>query len=150
FVIANPAYGGAMWVIETYRKASAAPRGVIAYLIMQISRHLREEGVPFLSLCQVPSLRAAECPDSESPLIRRSMRIWWNYLPWFYDPARQYHFKSRFRPAYRETFVATPPGSQFIPLTVFGLKWGVIWPNFRRLHQQMWLRMSKWSHTEQL
>lgn len=150
FLVANPAYSGGMWVVETYRKAADAPRGVIAYLIMQVSRKLQEEGVRFLSLCQVPSLRAADCPQNESPLVRRSMKLWWHYMPWFYDNPRQYHFKSRFRPKYRECLVATPPGSQLIPLTAFGWQWGVVMPDLRRVPGHMLTRIRKWSHSEQL
>lgn len=150
FVVANPAYGGGMWVVEMYRKRTEAPRGVIAFLIMQIARQLQEEGVPFLSLCQVPSLRAADCPETESALIRRTMHLWWNKAPWFYDNPRQYHFKSRFRPAYRECYVAMPPGRQLIPMTAFAVQWGIALPDLRRIPGHMWKRISKWSHNEQL
>lgn len=150
FVVANPVYGGQMWAVEAYRKASDAPRGAIPYLIVQVAQHLQEEGVPFLSLCQVPALRCRNCPDSEDPLVRRTMWLWWDYAPWFYDPTRQYHFKSRFRPAYRENFVATPPCRNLIPMTVFGWKWGVVMPDLRRVPLHMLQRIRKWSHTESL
>ena len=117
---------------------------------MKVARQLQAEGLCFLSLCQVPSLRAASSTLMESRLVRFGMHTWWNYVPWLYDPPRQYHFKSRFRPAYRECFVAASPGFQLMPFFAFALKWGVIWPDFRRLPRHMLERMRKWRHPEQL
>jgi hypothetical protein len=78
------------------------------------------------------------------------MNIWWTTANWFYDSRRLYHFKSRFRPMYRECFIAALPGCRFIPMFMFGLKWGVILPDFLRLPRHMFRRGLKWFHPEKL
>jgi phosphatidylglycerol lysyltransferase len=150
FVVAAPARSGQLWAVETFRRRPNATRGVIPFLILQIARQLRDEGVRVLSLCQVPALRVHVGTPSDSRLVVNGLRFWWNWLPWFYDPPRLYHFKSRFRPQYRECFIATYPRSRFVPLFAFFFKWGVIWPSFARLPQQMLRRMRKWGHSERL
>ncbi|QDT52608.1 hypothetical protein Pan44_06200 [Caulifigura coniformis] len=150
FVIANPGRNGDLWSVETYRKRVDATRGVIAFLITQISRQLRAEDVKLLSLCQVPTLRVKCGTPSDSAFVTNGMAFWWKYLPWFYDPPRQYHFKSRFRPQYRECFVATYPKTRIAPMLAFFFKWGVIVPDLKRLPLQMLKRMAKWKNHERL
>ena len=149
FVVATPAYGGQYWAVETYRRRPDAVRGVIACMIVQIARQLREEGAQVLSLCQIPGLRCDQTNYSDSRLVRNGLTMWWNRVSWVYDPSRQYHFKSRFRPDYREMYIAGVK-PRFLPMLAFALKWGVIWPDFRRVPKQMLRRMKKWGHTEQL
>ncbi|MBX3443105.1 MAG: DUF2156 domain-containing protein [Planctomyces sp.] len=150
FVVATPACDGQLWAVETYRRRPTATRGVIAFLILQIARQLQSEGTPFLSLCQVPALRVNRGTASDSRFVRNGMSFWWNCLPWFYDVPRQYHFKSRFRPSYRECFIASYPRTACLPLLAFFFKWGIIWPDFKRLPMQMLRRMRKWRHAERL
>jgi len=150
FVIANPGRNGDLWSVETYRKRVDATRGVIAFLITQIARQLRAEEVKLLSLCQVPALRVKHGTRSDSAFVTSGMQFWWKYLPWFYDPPRQYHFKSRFRPQYRECFVATYPKTRIAPMLAFFFKWGVIVPDLKRLPMQMLKRMAKWKNRERL
>jgi phosphatidylglycerol lysyltransferase len=150
FVIANPGRNGDLWSVETYRKRVDATRGVIAFLITQIARQLRAEEVKLLSLCQVPALRVKYGTRSDSSFVTSGMQFWWTCLPWFYDPPRQYHFKSRFRPQYRECFVATYPKTRIAPMLAFFFKWGVIVPDLKRLPMQMFKRMAKWKNRERL
>ncbi len=150
FVIANPGRNGDLWAVETYRKRVQATRGVIAFLITQIARQLRTEDVKLLSLCQVPSLRVKCGTVSDSSFVTNGLEFWWKRLPWFYDPPRQYHFKSRFRPQYRECFIATYPKTRIAPMLAFFFKWGVIVPDFKRLPMQMLRRMAKWKNRERL
>jgi phosphatidylglycerol lysyltransferase len=150
FVIANPGRNGDLWSVETYRKRTDATRGVIAFLIAQIARQLRSEDVTLLSLCQVPTLRVKQGTRSDSGFVTSGLHFWWKCLPWFYDPPRQYHFKSRFRPQYRECFVATYPKTRVLPMLAFFFKWGVIVPDLKRLPMQMLRRMSKWKNREKL
>ena len=149
FVVLTPAYGGRYWGVETYRRRPDARSGIVPCLIKQVAEQLREEGVGFLSLCQVPGLRCDRTQFADSLLVRNSLSLWWTHFGWFYDPTRLYHFKSRFRPCYREMYLA---GAQprFVPMLVLGLKWGIVWPDFRRLPKQMLRRMRKWSHRERL
>jgi phosphatidylglycerol lysyltransferase len=150
FVIANPGRDGDLWSVETYRKRVNATRGVIAFLITQIARRLRSEGVTLLSLCQVPTLRVKCGSRSDSSFVTSGLEFWWKWLPWFYDPPRQYHFKSRFRPQYRECFIATYPKTRIAPMLAFFFKWGVIVPDLKRLPMQMLRRMAKWKNRERL
>lgn len=149
FIVATPAYDGDYWAIETYRRRPDAAPGIVAAMMLHVARQLKDEGVRVLSLCQVPGLRSDQTTFSPFPVVRHGLRIWWQRLGWFYDPVRLYHFKSRFRPAYRECFlVGRNPG--FVPMLVFALKWGVVWPDFRRLPRQMLRRIRKWGHSAQL
>lgn len=150
FVIANPGRNGELWSVETYRKRVDATRGVIAFLITQIARQLRVEDVKLLSLCQVPTLRVKCGTPSDSTFVVNGLQFWWKCLPWFYDPPRQYHFKSRFRPQYRECFIATYPKTRVVPMLAFFFKWGVIVPDLKRLPLQMFRRMAKWKNRERL
>lgn len=150
FVLATPAWKGRMWAVETFRRRPTATRGVIPFLITQVARQLRSEGVRILSLCQVPALRVHLGTPSDSRLVVNGLRFWWNCLPWFYDTPRLYHFKSRFRPQYRECFVANYPKSRFLPMFAFFFQWGIIWPDFRKLPLQMYRRIRKWGNPETL
>ena len=111
---------------------------------------MREEGVAYLSLCQCPAVRCNNGSLSESKLVTRSMNLWWTTTPWFYDARRLYHFKSRFRPLYRECYIAALPGCGFVPMFMFSWKWGVIWPNWLRVPGHMFRRMLKLFHREKL
>lgn len=148
FVVAIPSHGGRMWSIETFRRRPSATRGIIPYLFMQVARRLKGEGVDVLSLCQVPALRVDTGTPSDSRFVTQGMRFWWNHLPWFYDPPRLYHFKSRFRPQYRECFVADWPRTKVLPLFAFFFQWGVVIPDLARLPMQMLRRLRKWGHRE--
>ncbi|AMV19821.1 DUF2156 domain-containing protein [Planctomyces sp. SH-PL14] len=150
FVVSTPSHNGRVWSVETYRRRKDSARGVVTFLIVQMSRQMRAEGVQYLSLCQCPALRCGGESASESALVRNSMNIWWTTANWFYDSRRLYHFKSRFRPMYRECFIAALPGCRFIPMFMFGLKWGVILPDFLRLPRHMFRRGLKWFHPEKL
>jgi phosphatidylglycerol lysyltransferase len=150
FVVCTPSFDGRMWSVETYRRRQDATRGVIAFLIMQVARRMQEEEVRFLSLCQVPGLRVHLGTPSDSRFVVNGLRFWWKRLPWFYDTPRQYHFKSRFRPQYRECFVATYPRTKILPMLAFFFKWGIIRPDFTRLPMQMVRRMRKWANSEVL
>jgi len=98
----------------------------------------------------VPALRVKHGTRSDSSFVTTGMQFWWKFLPWFYDPPRQYHFKSRFRPQYRECFVATYPKTRVFPMLAFFFKWGVIVPDLKRLPLQMLKRMAKWKNRERL
>lgn len=150
FVVATPARNGTQWAVEMFRRRPSATRGVIPFLILQVARQMQQEGIRLLSLCQVPALRVDRGTPSDSRLVVNGLRFWWNWLPWFYDTPRLYHFKSRFRPQYRECFIATWPRAKFWPLFAFFFLWGIIVPDFTRLPVQMLRRMRKWWHTEHL
>jgi phosphatidylglycerol lysyltransferase len=125
-------------------------RGIIPFLVAQIARRMRDERVSYLSLCQVPALRVKQGTPSDSRFVVNGLQFWFDRLPWFYDVPRLYHFKSRFRPQYRECFIATYPRVRVAPLLAFFFKWGIIVPGFSRLPRQLLRRMGKWKHSEHL
>lgn len=150
FVVSTPSHGGRVWSVETYRRRPDSPRGVITFLVVRMARQMREEEVDYLSLCQCPALRCGGNALAESPLVKRSMNLWWTTTPWFYDARRLYHFKSRFRPVYRECHIAVLPRAEFIPMFMFSVKWGVVRPDWLRLPGHMFRRMLKLFHREKL
>jgi len=150
FVVSTPSHGGRVWSVETYRRRPDSPRGVITFLVVRMARQMREEDVDYLSLCQCPAVRCNNGALAESKLINRSMNLWWTTTPWFYDARRLYHFKSRFRPIYRECYIAALPAAEFIPMFMFGVKWGVVRPDWLRLPGHMFRRMLKLFHREKL
>jgi phosphatidylglycerol lysyltransferase len=150
FVVSTPSHGGQVWSVETFRRRPESPKGVITFLIVRMARQMKAEGVSYLSLCQCPAVRCNTGSLAESTLITRSMNLWWTTCPWFYDARRLYHFKSRFRPMYRECYIAASPRATFIPMFMFGMKWGVIWPNWLKVPGHMFRRMRKLFHREKL
>ena len=150
FLVALPSQDGHVWNAETFRKRLTAARGVIAYMIIQAGRLLQRENIAYLSLGQCPAVRCGEGDHSESPLVQGSIQFWWSTLNLFYDVHRLYHFKSRFRPQYRECFIAASPKCRVIPIVIFLYKWGIIWPDWMRVPRQTVRRLKKWFHREKL
>lgn len=150
FLVALPSQDGHVWNAETFRKRLTAPRGVIAYMIIQAGRLLQRENIAYLSLGQCPAVRCGEGDQSDSNLVQGSIQFWWSTLNLFYDVHRLYHFKSRFRPQYRECFIAASPKCRVIPIVVFLYKWGIIWPDWLRVPRQTIRRLKKWFHREKL
>ncbi len=66
FVVSTPSHNGRVWSVETYRRRKDSARGVVTFLIVQMSRQMRSEGVQYLSLCQCPALRCGGESASES------------------------------------------------------------------------------------
>ncbi|MDX1387138.1 MAG: phosphatidylglycerol lysyltransferase domain-containing protein [bacterium] len=109
YIVCNPCLGGNMWAVETYRKLPDAPRGVVPFLIIQTMRKLKLEGKEWVSLSLVPFVRCEKPMENDSCLLRTITVFWWNYLNWIFDMQGIYHFKSRFRPQFREKFIAVTP-----------------------------------------
>ncbi len=149
FIIATPSAGGEIWATEMFRRRPEATRGIIPFLILQVARTLRDEGVPFLSLCLVPGLRSQTNPEGNR-LVKLYMRMWWSKLPWWYDPRRVYHFKSRFRPVYRECYVAAFPRCRVSSMAAFHLKWGGVVPDMRKVPRHLANRLSGWRQANEL
>ncbi len=109
FIVCNPGLGGSFWAIENYRRRNDAPRGVVPYLMMRVMRQLKDEGVPYCSLSLVPFVRCWPPIDRESVILPFVCGFWWRRMNWLFDVRGIYHYKSRFRPYYREMFLATHP-----------------------------------------
>ena len=116
FVVCNPALGGDMWAIEIYRRRTAAPRGVIPYSMLQVMRQLKDEGVLYASLSSVPFLRCGWPVRNDDLRFQGACQFFWHSMNWLFDIRGIYHFKSRFRPVYREMSIATYPRSRLLSL----------------------------------
>ncbi|MAT69864.1 MAG: hypothetical protein CMJ58_10105 [Planctomycetaceae bacterium] len=123
FVVCNPAMSGDMWAIEIYRRRADAPQGVIPFSMLQIMRQMKDEGVLYASLSSVPFLRCGPPVKNDDLRFQGGCQIFWHGMNWLFDVRGIYHFKSRFRPAYREMSVATYPRSSFRSLFAMVLVW---------------------------
>lgn len=125
FIVCNPALGGDLWAVEIYRRRKDAPRGVIPYTILQIMRQMKDEGVPYVSLSSVPFIRCGPPIKNDDLRFQGSCQFFWHAMNWLFDVKGIYHFKSRFRPDYREMFVATYPRMSILSMYSMGAVWGL-------------------------
>ena len=141
FIVCNPCLGGRMWAVEMYRRRLDATRGIIPFAMLQTMRRLKEEGVTYCSLSLIPCLRSDVALKGDSWIYRPACVVWWRYLNWLFDVRGIYHFKSRFRPEYREMYVAALP--KVTILSMFGLTvaWGLIPLDPGRL---LWHVLDRW------
>jgi phosphatidylglycerol lysyltransferase len=133
FVVCNPCLSGTMWAVEMYRRRAEATRGVIPFAMLQIMRRLKEEGIVYCSLSLIPTLRCETALKGDSWIVRPTAVFWWHHLNWIFDFRGIYHFKSRFRPEYREMYVAAWPRVTVLSLLAVGLTWGLLRFNPLRL-----------------
>ncbi len=110
FVICNPSLGGQRFVLECFRRRLDAHRGVIAYLLHQAMRQLQAEGVAEADLCMVPFINCDAPLPGDHWLARKAIALTGRHLNWIYDAQGLFHFKSRFRPEFRELYVCARPG----------------------------------------
>lgn len=110
FVICNPALNGTRWVLECFRRRPDATRGVISYILHQIMVLLKAEGVAEADLCMVPFVNCEKPLEKDHWLSRKTISFIAKHLNWIYDAQGLYHFKSRFRPDFRDLHVCVYPG----------------------------------------
>ena len=125
FLVCNPAMGGDLWAVEIYRRRKHAPRGVIPFSILQIMRQLKDEGVPYVSLSSVPFIRCGPPIKNDDLRFQGSCQFFWHAMNWLFDVKGIYHFKSRFRPDFREMCVATYPQMSILSMYSMGAVWGL-------------------------
>lgn len=123
FILCNPALGGDMWAIEMYRRRADAPRGVIPFAMLQVMRQLKDEGVLYASLSCVPFLRCGPPIKNDDLRFQGACQIFWGWMNWLFDARGIYHYKSRFRPDYREMFLATYPRMTITSMMAMGFSW---------------------------
>ncbi len=123
FVVCNPALAGDLWAIEIYRRRDEVPRGVMPYSMLQIMRQLKDEGVPYVSLSSVPFLRCGPPIKNDDLRFQGACQFFWHAMNWLFDVRGIYHFKSRFRPDYREMYVATYPQMSIISMFAMAASW---------------------------
>jgi phosphatidylglycerol lysyltransferase len=138
FVVLNPCIEGSMWAIEIYRKRSDAVRGVIPFAMLQVMRLLKSEKVVYVSLSMIPCLRSDSAIGGDSWLLRKVSHGIWRYFNALYDVRGMYHFKSRFRPHWRELYVASLPGLGVTSIASMGFTWGLFRVNPLRLAASFW------------
>lgn len=122
FIICNPGLDGDFWAVEVYRRRPDAVRGVVPSVIMHAMRTMKAEGVRYFSLCLSPFLRCTPVVG-DSRVYRFVANFWWRNMNSIYDVQGIYHFKSRFRPDYREMFLAVHPGVSVRSLLVIAYIW---------------------------
>jgi phosphatidylglycerol lysyltransferase len=125
-IVLNPALAGRMWAFDIYRRRADAPPGVIPFAMLQVMRQLKEEGVEYASLSMIPALRTDAKRAGDCRLLRRGTVFWRDYLGWLFDMKGLYHYKSRFRPAYRNLYVAAYPRQTVGSLVSLLRCWGVL------------------------
>jgi phosphatidylglycerol lysyltransferase len=138
FVVLNPCLAGAMWAIEIFRKRHDAIRGIIPYAMLQTMRQLQAEKVPYVSLSLVPWLRTNAKVTGDSFLMRAVFYFMWHYGNSLYDVRGMYHFKSRFRPHWREMYIASLPGLGISSVAAIGMSWGLLKVNPLRVIGSWW------------
>jgi phosphatidylglycerol lysyltransferase len=126
FVICNPALGGDMWAIEMYRRRADAPRGVMPFSMLQILRQLKDEGVLYGSLSSVPFLRCGPPIKNDDLRLQGACQFFWYGMNWLFDIRGIYHFKSRFRPDFRELYLATYPRMTFPSMVAMLASWKLL------------------------
>jgi phosphatidylglycerol lysyltransferase len=109
FVICNPSLNGRRWVLECFRRRPDATRGVISFLLHQIMVKLQTEGVAEADLCMVPFVNCQKPLEGDHALSRKTLTFIATHLNWIYDTQGLYHFKSRFRPEFRDLHVCVYP-----------------------------------------
>ena len=126
FLVCNPGLASELWAVEIYRRFPDAVRGVIPYLIMQTLRTMKAEGVSYVSLSLIPFLRCETAVTGDSNVMRFAASFWWRHLNSIFDMRGIYHFKSRFRPDYREMYVAALPGLTVRRVFSLALTWKLL------------------------
>jgi phosphatidylglycerol lysyltransferase len=132
FIVCNPGLAGDMWAVEVYRRRHDAVRGVVPSLMMHAMRTMQAEGVSYFSLSLAPFVRCTPVAG-DSPMFRKVVNFWWRFLNPIYDVHGMFHFKSRFRPDYREMFVAANPPLSVRSLVSLSITWQLFHFNPLRL-----------------
>ncbi|HMP04863.1 MAG TPA: DUF2156 domain-containing protein [Lacipirellulaceae bacterium] len=142
YAVCNPGLAGQMWAVEVYRRRGDAVRGVIPALFMHMLRAMQAEGVAYLSLSLAPFVRCTPMAG-DSKMYRYFVNFWWRRLGAIYDMQGLFHFKSRFRPDYREMFIAAHPRVTVRSMWAIAMLWHLFHFNPLRLVGRMWRQ----SHT---
>jgi phosphatidylglycerol lysyltransferase len=150
FIVLNPCLGGTTWAIEMYRRRDDATRGVIPFAMLQAMRRLQTEGAAFCSLSLIPAVRCERAVKGDSNAARVGCVLWWNYGNWIFDLRGIYHFKSRFRPEYRDMYIVALPKASVLSMIAMGRTWGLMSFNPLRLLRRSGEKIAKWSSRRSL
>lgn len=117
FLLCTPIDEGRQWAIEMYRHRQDAVRGVIPFLMHQAIEKFKSEGRDGVSMCPVPAIGCDAKRPGDSFVTRMSLVLWNRMGNGLFDTKGLFHYKSRFRPEFRDIFVCASS-----PLTL-----GSIW-----------------------
>jgi phosphatidylglycerol lysyltransferase len=133
-----------------YRRREDATRGVIPFTMMQALRRLQAEGADFCSLSLIPAVRCERAVKGDSGPARVACVLLWNYGNWIFDLRGIYHFKSRFRPEYRDMYIVALPKASVLSMIAMGRTWGLLSFNPLRLLRSSGEKILKWSSRRSL
>jgi phosphatidylglycerol lysyltransferase len=106
-------------------------------------RQFQSEGVAYCSLSAIPMLRCDHGRKGDSLIVRGTCMIWWRYCNFLYDMQGIYHFKSRFRPEYREIYIVAYEKASILSLIAMGRVWGIIKVSPFRMISKLYQQVSK-------
>jgi phosphatidylglycerol lysyltransferase len=135
FIVCNPGLHGKFWAVEVYRRRRDAVRGVIPAMIMFAMRQMQSEGVEYVSLSLAPFVRCTPMAG-DNAMFRTVANFWWRRLNPIFNVKGLFHFKSRFRPHYREMYVAAHPRLTIRSLIALVMTWQLFYFNPWRLLAQ--------------
>ncbi len=142
FVVLNPCLAGSMWATEIYRKRRDAVRGAVPFAMLRIFRQLQAEGVPYASLSGVPWLRCHLRVAVDSWKVRGGGLHSWEWAGPAFDVHGMYPYKSRFRPHWRELYLAARPAVSWGAMVALLMRWKVFHVNPLRVALH-WLRRKR-------
>lgn len=123
-VICNPILAGRKWSSERYRHRPDAVRGTMAFLFHHVFQQLQEECVEPVPMCLNIGRNIDTPTPRDSFLIGRGQSLLRRFTGLIFDFSAILHFKSRFRPRYKNRYVCTSPnttiGSLIVSLHVSG------------------------------
>lgn len=111
YLCCNPCRNGTSWAFEMYRSQHDAPRGAVAYLMLQTLRQLKQEGVADVDLCPVPAIVREADGNPRHFAVHFVMWAWRKFGNMYFDVHGIYHFRSRFRPQFTECYRVVWPQS---------------------------------------
>jgi phosphatidylglycerol lysyltransferase len=92
-------------------------------------------------------LRCTTAVKGDSWVARGGLAICWHALNSIFDFQGVYHFKSRFRPEYRELYLVTRPKATVGSMVALGIQWGLFglspWRLARHYGERLFKRGSR-------
>lgn len=143
YVVCNPMIGGRFWATEIYRRRHDAVRGVVPFLIHQIVLQLKREGVEQLMLCIIPGRNCEQVLPGDKALIRHSLAFFRDHLSMLFNLKGIDHFKSRFRPEYKNSYLCSPSKPSVGAIVATVRAFGLIRVKPLKMLQLIWMALWK-------
>lgn len=142
FVVCNPIFNGTGWATELYRHRLDSVKGTMAFLIHYVLQQLKAEGVSRAGLC-LDLGRDCHALPGDSILVRRGLWFAEKYLTGVFDFSGLRHFKSRFRPEYKQRFACVYPKATIGSIVAFSSITGAHRINLGKLAKITYSRIKK-------